>query len=158
MQYWVECSCSLLCQQDGDQSRMLFSCILFCYNLRISVLVLQELAAIKEHRVSKGGDTGESSMFVARTRETLQKTLRDCSLHHLPLLMLSSEKLLSNGHPASQLADDGSTELLKRGRLVRVLIHAPRKGVFDEGAIIYLPLPSDVNSYFCSYVLSEMTS
>lgn len=41
--------------------------------------------------------------------------------------------------------------------LVRVLIHAPRKGVFDEGAIIYLPQPSDIDSYFNSYELTALT-
>lgn len=111
---------------------------------------LEDVAVIKDHLVSNGGGSRESSMFVARTRQTLHKILRDCSIHDLPLLWESSEKVLSNGHPSSQLADDGSTELLKKGCLVRVLIHAPRKGVFDEGAIIYLPLLSDVDSYFCS--------
>jgi len=130
--------------------RILFSCV--------SGLLLQGVAVIKDCMVSNGGGSGESSMFVARTRQTLQKIRRHCSLRDLPLLWTSSEKLLSNGHPSSQLdgsTDDGSTELLKKGCLVRVLIHAPRKGVLDEGAVIYLPLPSDVDSYFCSYVMSE---
>lgn len=108
-------------------------------------------AAVGERDLSGGGKAGEPSMFVARTKETLQQTLKDCSLHHLPLLTSSSgEALDTNGHSTLQLAGDGSAELIKKGCLVRVLIHAPRKGVFDEEAMIYLPLSSDVDSYFSS--------
>lgn len=132
-------------------------------------LFIQLWAAVGEYKASVGGDNGKPSMFVARSWDTLEKVLRDCDLHHLPLLTrfrrstdlpnLSSQ-LISNfsrepilPRPSSwKLVGDGSTELAKKGCLVRVMIHAPRKGVLDSGAIIYLPLPSDIDSYSSSYV------
>lgn len=125
---------------------------------------MQVRAAVEGRKASEGGDNEKSSIFVARTGSVLQKVLRDCDLHHLPLLIgfrrsteLSDRPILPGlpilpRHPTWQLVGDGSTELAKKGCLVKVLIHAPRKGVFDSGAIIYLPLPSDVDSYFSSYV------
>jgi hypothetical protein len=115
-------------------------------------------AAVEELKASEGVGNGKSSIFVARARETLEKVLRDCDLYHLPLLTgfrratpLPNLPILP-GHPTWQLVGDGSTELAKKGYLVRVLVHAPRKGVFDSGAIIYFPLHSDLDSYFSSYV------
>ncbi|KAG0586963.1 hypothetical protein KC19_2G131200 [Ceratodon purpureus] len=119
-------------------------------------------AAVGERKASEGGDNEKSSIFVARTRSTLQTVLRDCDLHHLPLLTgfrrstessdcpISPSLPILPRHPTWKLVGHGSTELAKKGCLVKVLIHAPRKGVFDSGAIIYLPLPSDVDSYFSS--------
>ena len=105
---------------------------------------MQVRASIGEPKVLRVVDYGKSSTFVARSRKAVEKFLNDCDLHHLPLL--------TNDRRPTNLIGDGSSELAKKGCLVRVLVHAPRKGVFDSGAIIYLPLPSDVHSYFSLYV------
>jgi hypothetical protein len=93
-------------------------------------------------------------MFVARTITTLMNTLRDNNLHHLPILPDETRpgnfNILETGRVAwHQAVHDGAQESTK-GCLVRVLIRAPRKGNFDAGAIIYMPIPADEESYLCS--------
>lgn len=98
-------------------------------------------------------------MCVVRTGFALRGILRDTDLHHLPI------------HPegdyiGNDLQDEGQaygldehdfTQYLKMGCLVRVLIRAPRRGAFDAGASIYLPTPTDYNSYHSMYVDSIAT-
>lgn len=107
-----------------------------------------------ESRLSAAENIEGPLMFVARTITTLMNTLRDNNLHHLPVLPDETRpgnfNILETGRVAwHQAMHDGAQESTK-GCLVRVLIRAPRKGNFDAGAIIYMPIPSDEESYLCS--------
>jgi len=81
-------------------------------------------------------------------------TLRDNNLRHLA--MLPDERrpgkfnILETGRVAwHQAVHDGGQES-KKGCLARVPISAPHKGNFNAGAIIYMPVPADEESYLCS--------
>jgi hypothetical protein len=107
-----------------------------------------------ESRLSAAENIEGPLMFVARTITTLMNTLRDNNLHHLPIIPDETRpgnyNILETGRVAwHQAVHDGAQESTK-GCLVRVLIRAPRKGNFDAGAIIYMPIPSDEESYLCS--------
>ncbi|CAM6043705.1 unnamed protein product [Sphagnum compactum] len=107
-----------------------------------------------ESRLSAAENIEGPLMFVARTITTLMNTLRDNNLHHLPILPDETRpgnfNILETGRVAwHQAMHDGAQESTK-GCLVRVLIRAPRKGNFDAGAIIYMPIPADEESYLAS--------
>ncbi|CAM6068770.1 unnamed protein product [Sphagnum tenellum] len=112
-----------------------------------------------ESRLSAAENIEGPLMFVARTITTLMNTLRDNNLHHLPILPDETRpgnfNSLETGRVAwHQAVHDGAQESTK-GCLVRVLIRAPRKGNFDAGAIIYMPIPADEESYLCSLQESD---
>lgn len=96
------------------------------------------------------GNMEESCMFVARTRTTLRKVLRDCNLNNLPICLEAADGGIMNELVDLRLAwqmASASVEPSVKGCLVRVLIRAPRKGAFDVGAVIYMPHPSDLDAY-----------
>lgn len=105
-------------------------------------------------KLVRKGQVADSSMCVARTGFALQGILRETDLHHLPIHLEGNYigNDLQDERQACGLDDHDFTRYLKKGCLVRVLIRAPRRGVFDTGASIYLPTSTDYNSYHSMYV------